>query len=156
MAKPLEQVPGEQLRSIGNVCERSLPFTLEDDQFLESYLEPVVTSLLRKTNDPTNGSQGNIVGKHSGKKDKVEMEEAGIVTDLTMPHSLENAAPAMNDLRLISFVLLEKLQVELERIENCKFFTRVTDSTRWVNSLAIIVQTGSSKLQVCLDPCDLN
>lgn len=41
-------------------------------------------------------------------------------------------------------------------MEESKAITRVAEPTKWVNSLAITEKPSSGKLQVCLDPRDLN
>lgn len=56
----------------------------------------------------------------------------------------------------ISFALREKLQIKLERMEKKNFISSVTEPTKLVNSLAITEKLGSSKLQECIDPRDLN
>lgn len=67
-----------------------------------------------------------------------------------------NATPVVNAPRRISFALSEKLQIELERMEESKVINRVIEPTKWVNSLAISEKPGSGKLRVCLDPRNLN
>lgn len=68
----------------------------------------------------------------------------------------ENATRVVNAPRRILFALREKLQIELERMEESKVITRVTEPPKWVNFLTITEKSGSGKLQVCLDPHNLN
>ena len=67
-----------------------------------------------------------------------------------------DATPVVNPPRRVPVALRDKLQLELERMEKADVIAKVTEPTKWVNSLVIAEKPRSDKLRICLDPRDLN
>ena len=63
--------------------------------------------------------------------------------------------PVVHAPRKIPIELKDKLQAELEEMENQVIIARVTQPTDWVNSL-VIREKENGRLRLCLDPKDLN
>ena len=63
--------------------------------------------------------------------------------------------PVVHAPHKIPIELKDKLQAELEEMENQGIIARVTQPTDWVNSL-VIREKENGRLRLCLDPKDLN
>lgn len=70
-------------------------------------------------------------------------------------HIDQNAVPVVHPPRRVPFAIRDKLKSELERMEQADIIAKVTEPTKWVNSL-VVVEKRSGKLRICLDPQDLN
>ncbi|XP_055388193.1 uncharacterized protein LOC129616589 [Condylostylus longicornis] len=66
-----------------------------------------------------------------------------------------NVKPKIDSPRKVPFKLLDRYQAELERMENLKVITKVSEPTEWVNSV-VLVEKPNKTLRVCLDPRNLN
>ena len=75
-------------------------------------------------------------------------EKYHIYTDDSVP-------PVIDACRKVPIALLEKLQVELKRMQDLNIITPVTEPTDWVSSL-VVVQKPNGSLRICLDPRNLN
>lgn len=75
--------------------------------------------------------------------------ECVIQTDPTVP-------PVVHAPRRVPFAIRDKLKAELDRMEKAEIITKVSEPTRWVNSLVVVEKPKSGKLRICLDPVDLN
>lgn len=67
-----------------------------------------------------------------------------------------DATPVVNPPRRVPVALRDKLQLELERMEKADVIAKVTEPTKWVNSLVIAEKPRLDKLRIYLDPWDLN
>ena len=67
----------------------------------------------------------------------------------------ENVTPVVEPCRKISFVLYDKLKVELNRMEKSDVIEKVVEPSEWVSGL-VVVHKKNGNLRVCLDPRNLN
>ena len=94
------------------------------------------TSVLKQHADVFKG-----IGKFAGEYD--------IQLDPTVP-------PVVNPPRRVPIALRDRLKSELDRMEDLNIIVKVTEPTRWVNSLVVVEKPHSDKLRICLDPQSLN
>ena len=71
-------------------------------------------------------------------------------------HVDPNATPVIHPPRKVPIALRDKVQQELDRMVQQGIICKVTEPTKWVNSMVIVEKPSSGKLRICLDPCDLN
>ena len=71
-----------------------------------------------------------------------------MVTDTNVP-------PSQHAMRKIPIEYQEKIEKELDRMEEQGISTKVTEATEWVNSITYPVKPNGD-LRICLDPKDLN
>ena len=67
----------------------------------------------------------------------------------------QNITPVESPARKIPIALLDKLKLELERMQRLDIIESVNEPTEWVNPL-IIVEKPNGKLRICLDSKHLN
>ena len=67
----------------------------------------------------------------------------------------QNITPVVTPTRKLPIALLDKLKLELERMQRLDIIEPVNEPTEWVNPL-IIVEKPNGKPQICLDPKHLN
>lgn len=67
----------------------------------------------------------------------------------------ENISPVVHPSRKIPFILHDQLKKQLDKMEELKVITKVSEPTDWVNSL-VIAKKSNGQLRICLDPRDLN
>ena len=67
----------------------------------------------------------------------------------------QNITSVVTPARKITIVLLDKLKLELERMQRLDIIQPVNEPTEWVN-LLIIVEKPNGKPRICLDPRHLN
>ena len=67
----------------------------------------------------------------------------------------QNITPVVNPARKIPIDLLDKLKLELERMQRLDIIEPINEPTEWVNPL-IIVEKPNGKLRIFLDPKHLN
>ena len=82
----------------------------------------------------------------------------GEIGTLTKVHHItvdQNITPVVTPARKIPKALLDKLKLELQRMQRLDIIGPVNEPTEWVNPL-IIVQKPNGKLRICLDPKHLN
>ena len=84
--------------------------------------------------------QFDVIGKFEG--------EYHMVTDPNVP-------PSQHAMRKIPIEYQEKIEKELDRMEEQGIITKVTEPTEWVNSITYPVKPNGD-LRICLDPKDLN
>ena len=65
------------------------------------------------------------------------------------------AIPVVHPPRRIPVALRERCKAELERMEKLGVIEKVTEPTKWVNSM-VVIEKSQGKLRICLDPHDLN
>ncbi|XP_048252587.1 uncharacterized protein K02A2.6-like [Haliotis rufescens] len=63
--------------------------------------------------------------------------------------------PVVHAPRKVPIALHEKVQVELQRMEDLGVIMKVEEPTEWVNSM-VVVPKASGEIRLCLDPADLN
>ena len=84
--------------------------------------------------------QFDVIGKFDG--------EYHMVTDPNVP-------PSQHAMCKIPIEYQEKIEKELDRMEEQGIITKVTEPTEWVNSITYPVKPNGD-LRICLDPKDLN
>ena len=84
--------------------------------------------------------QFDVIGKFDG--------EYHMVTDSNVP-------PSQHAMCKIPIEYQEKIEKELDRMEEQGIITKVTEPTEWVNSIMYPVKPNGD-LRICLDPKDLN
>ena len=67
----------------------------------------------------------------------------------------DKVEPVIHPPRRVSYILLEKLKLKLQELEEKDVIQKVDIPTPWVNSL-VIVKKRDGSLRLCLDPRDLN
>ena len=82
----------------------------------------------------------DVIGKFEG--------EYHMVTDPNVP-------PSQHAMRKVPIEYQEKIEKELDRMEEQGIITKVTEPTEWVNSITYPVKPNGD-LRICLDPKDLN
>ena len=71
-------------------------------------------------------------------------------------HVDPSATPVVHPPRRVPIALRERLKQELDKMEASNIICRVTEPTKWVNTLVVVEKPQTGKLKVCLDPRDLN
>ena len=64
--------------------------------------------------------------------------------------------PVIHPPRKIPIALIDRLEIELKRMEALQVIAKVTEPTDWVNSVATPEKQRTGALRVCVDPRDLN
>ena len=82
----------------------------------------------------------DVIGKFEG--------EYHMVTDPNVP-------PSQHAMRKMPIEYQEKIEKELDRMQEQGIITKVTEPTEWVNSITYPVKPNGD-LRICLDPKDLN
>ena len=67
----------------------------------------------------------------------------------------KSVTPVFNPPCRVSFALKEKLQTELNHLENLQMIQKVEEPTDWVSS-PVVVERPNGKLRVCINPTHLN
>ncbi|KAK7938626.1 hypothetical protein WMY93_001952 [Mugilogobius chulae] len=67
-----------------------------------------------------------------------------------------DATPVVYPPRRVPIALRARLKEELDKMEDSKIITKVTEPTEWVNALVVVENPKKPKLRICLDPRDLN
>ena len=67
-----------------------------------------------------------------------------------------NVTPVVHPPRKVPIALKGKLEQELHNMESQGIISKVSEPTKWVNSLVVVEKPHSGKLRICLDPRDLN
>jgi len=70
-------------------------------------------------------------------------------------HLDPNITPVVHPPRRVPFALRERLEHELQHMEKLDVISKVTEPTKWVNSVVVVEKPQSGKLRICLDPNDL-
>ena len=66
-----------------------------------------------------------------------------------------NVPPVIHANRKFPFAILQKIKEELDRMVKLVVIARVDDPSEWVSSM-VVAEKPNNKIQVCLDPKDLN
>ena len=67
-----------------------------------------------------------------------------------------NVNPVVHPPRKVPLAIKSKLEEELCNMEEQGIICKVSEPTKWVNSLVVVEKPHSGKLRICLDPRDLN
>ena len=112
-----------------------------------------------------------MVGTHHGKATFQQMQHCkGWTSRSSIDESKENAKPTRHTPRKVSIHLQDAFHEEIRNLEQLGILEPVKKVTEWVNSFVIVEKkvpidssnshsprhTVKKKLQICLDPRDLN
>ena len=68
----------------------------------------------------------------------------------------EDYRPVIQPVRKVPLAYRDKIEIELDRMENLGVISKVTVPTEFVNSFVVVKKKGSDEIRLCLDPRDLN
>ena len=136
---------------------------------LKSSVEMGIVDLKKRSQvneiSQTTGDQDKVdknISKLQSQFEKLKMEHKDVFDNsrlgiLGKPYDIKlapGAVPVVHASRTTPFAVMEKVQIELDRMQLLGVITKVDEPTDWVNSM-VVVQRGE-KTRICLDPSSLN